>query len=210
MQKTIVLATRNKNKQRELQDLLKTTNWTVLSMQEFPDCPEIEEDGRTFLENAEKKALAVAAYTGLPCLADDSGLEVDALGNAPGVRSARYARGVGSTDEENTARVLDELRNTPDEKRTARFVCAAVIAVGEEILFSVLQNVEGVLTRAPIGANGFGYDPVFYYPPFQKTFAEVNAEEKNQVSHRARALKSVVEFLNAYNSDQKLLNNRVK
>jgi XTP/dITP diphosphohydrolase len=195
MDRTIVLATRNAKKQRELQQMLQGVNWSVLTLADFPACPEVIEDGRTFLENAAKKAVAVSHHTGHLTLADDSGLEVDALQGAPGVYSARYARGEDSTDEENLQKVLLELQETPDAQRTARFVCAAVLAKGNELLFSTQATVAGIITREKRGEGGFGYDPIFFYPPYGKTLAQVSAHEKHEVSHRGKALRQVVEFL---------------
>lgn len=193
--KNLLIATRNAKKQRELQDLLAEAGWTVVTLREFPDCPEVEEDGVTFLENAQKKAVFASKYTGLITLADDSGLAVDALNGAPGVFSARYARGEDSTDEENLQKVLREMKDVPEGNRTARFVCAAVLAEGDRVLFSTQQNVEGRLTFEAHGAGGFGYDPIFFYPPFGKTFAEVPIEAKHSVSHRGKALNEIVQFL---------------
>ncbi len=204
--KTILLATRNSKKQKELQDLLDGSKWKVLSMRDFPDCPDVEEDGETFLENAEKKAHAVSNYSGLITLADDSGLEVDALNKAPGVRSARYSNGDHSTDEGNIVRVLEELKMVPRIQRTARFVCAIVIAHRGDLLFTTQKTVEGIITDRPIGTNGFGYDPIFYYPPFGKTFAESAAEEKHAVSHRGKALREVTIFLKDFSPQNRTEN----
>ncbi|HOJ62474.1 MAG TPA: RdgB/HAM1 family non-canonical purine NTP pyrophosphatase [bacterium] len=192
---TLLLATRNLKKQKELQDLAAGLDWRILTLRDFPGCPEIIEDGNTFLQNATKKAVEISRHTGQLTLADDSGLEVEALGNAPGVYSARYARGEGSTDEENLRRVLMELGDTPEVRRAARFVCAAVIARGGEVCFSTVRSVEGRITSAPRGTNGFGYDPIFYYPPFGQTFAEIDTARKHSVSHRGQAMKAVIEFL---------------
>ncbi len=198
MEKKLLVATRNIKKQKELQELLNGSGWQVLALRDFPHCPDVEEDGDTFLENAAKKALAASEHSGLLALADDSGLEVNALENRPGVRSARYARGEGSTDQENLNQVLYEMKDVPDDQREARFVCAAVLAKDNEVVFETLEHVSGVLTRAERGDGGFGYDPIFFYPPFNKTFAEVPAEEKHKVSHRGKALRDVVMFLSDY------------
>jgi len=193
--KTLLLATRNAGKQKEMQELLRDAGWKVLSLRDFPDCPEVEETGHTFLDNARKKAQVVSEHSGLLALADDSGLEVDALGQAPGVFSARYARGESSTDEENINRVLAEMQGIPETERAARFVCAAVLARGDAVVFSTVQTVEGILTVASRGAGGFGYDPIFFYPPDQKTFAELSSLEKNGISHRGKAMREVIRFL---------------
>lgn len=198
----LLVATRNLKKQRELDELLANLNWDVLSLRDFPGCPEAVEDGETFIENAAIKAKVASQHSGLIALADDSGLEVDALGGKPGVYSARYARGEGSTDEENLIQVLQELKDVPPEERTGRFVCAVVIAQGAEILFQTRATVEGVITKAPRGKGGFGYDPIFYYPPFGKTLAEVTPDEKHGVSHRGQALRQSVNFLKALQSKE--------
>ncbi|MEW6235632.1 MAG: RdgB/HAM1 family non-canonical purine NTP pyrophosphatase [Candidatus Omnitrophota bacterium] len=197
MEKILLLATKNWEKLKELQELLDGSGWRVIALSDFPDCPDAVEDGKTFEENARIKAVAASTHTGLLTLADDSGLEVDALGLAPGIYSARYARGDDSTDEENTAKVLAEMKDVPDERRTARFVCAAVIARGEEILFTTRQTAEGFIAREPRGSGGFGYDPIFYYPSFGQNFAEVPPPKKHSVSHRGKALRAAVEFLQA-------------
>lgn len=195
MNQRLVLATRNQHKQREMQQLLAVSGWQVLSLLDFPDCPEVVEDGDTFLANAQKKAVAVSNHCGIYALADDSGLVVDALHGAPGVFSARYAKGEESTYSENNARILHELKDVPREQRTARFVCAAVLADGDHILFSTEQSVEGFIQTELSGTGGFGYDPLFFYPPYNKTLAEATAEEKNAVSHRGKSMSAVAEFL---------------
>jgi len=198
MEKILLLATKNRKKQKELQELLDDSGWRVIALSDFPDCPGAVENGRTFEENARIKAVAASTHTGLLTLADDSGLEVDALNQAPGIYSARYARGKNSTDEENTAKVLAEMKDVPGEQRTARFVCAAVIARGEEILFTTQQTVEGFIAREPRGSGGFGYDPIFYYPPIGQNFAEIPSEKKHSVSHRGKAMRAAVEFLETW------------
>lgn len=195
MNKTLVLATRNQNKQREMQQLLDGSGWQVLTLKDYPDCPEVIEDGRTFVENARKKAVEVSLHCGVMALADDSGLSVDALDGAPGVYSARYAKGEESTDADNNARVLSELEGVPREKRAGRFVCAAVLANGGDVLFSTEQTVEGIVQTELSGSGGFGYDPLFFYPPYNKTLAEATAEEKNAISHRGKAMRAVAAFL---------------
>ena len=195
MKNTLVLATRNTKKQKELQELVENLGFRILTLRDFPDCPEVVEDGNTFLENAQKKALAVANHTHCLALADDSGLEVVALGGKPGVYSARYARGEESTDDENLQKVLKELSDIPTASRTGRFVCAAVLAMENQVLFSTRQTVEGIITTESQGEGGFGYDPIFYYPPYGKTLAEVSSEEKHAVSHRGKAMREVMEFL---------------
>ncbi|MBN2327130.1 MAG: XTP/dITP diphosphatase [Candidatus Omnitrophica bacterium] len=195
MKENLVLATRNRKKQQEMEQLVDGLDLQILTLRDFPDCPEVIEDGATFVENARKKAVEVSLHTGEMALADDSGLEVDALDGAPGVYSARYARGEESTDEENTQKVLDELGNAPSSKRRGRFVCAAVLAKDGKVLFSTEQTVEGVIASEPKGKGGFGYDPIFYYPPYGKTLAEASPEEKHAVSHRGKALREVCAYL---------------
>lgn len=200
MEKRLLLATGNPKKQREMDELLQDFGWEVLTLKAFPDAPEVIEDGETFIANAIKKAVSASIHSGLPSLADDSGLEVDALGGKPGVYSARYARGEGSTDEENLQRVVDELAGVPEGQRTGRFVCAMAVAQGDTVLFETQRTVEGLLIDAPRGEGGFGYDPIFYYPPFEQTFAEVPAREKHAVSHRGQAMRDVVDFLTSHYS----------
>lgn len=196
MEKILLIATKNSKKQNEMEELLSEKGWTIKTLREFPDCSEAVEDGTTFIENARKKALHYARYTGLLTLADDSGLAVDALKGRPGVFSARYANGEGSADEDNLRKVLDEMKLVVEEQRTARFICAAVIANPDEVVFETQQHVEGFLTAEPFGKDGFGYDPIFYYPPYNKTFAEIPSAMKHSVSHRGKALAMVVIFLN--------------
>ncbi len=191
--KTLVIATRNRKKEKELNELLGGSGWEIRSLADWPEVPEVLEDGNTFLENARKKAIEVSTATGETALADDSGLAVDALDGAPGIYSARYSATEGklATDQGNIERLLQELKDVPDENRTARFVCAVVIAEKGEVLFETEQTVEGMITHEPRGTGGFGYDPVFFYPPFNATFGEVPIEEKHTVSHRSKALGEV-------------------
>lgn len=190
----IVLASKNKKKIEELRRILKDLDVELLSVNDFPHLEEVIEDGLTFDENALKKARYVSRQTGLPALADDSGLEVDALGGAPGVRSARYA-GEGATDEDNIKKLLQELQGVPLEKRNARFVCciALVFPNGQEYLF--WGDVRGKITETPKGNQGFGYDPVFMPEGFQITFAQMQSHEKDEISHRKKALDKLREFL---------------
>lgn len=166
-----------------------------LSLRDFPGLPEPVEDGESFAANARKKAVHFSSLTGLPVIADDSGLEVDALGGRPGVRSSRYA----STDPERITRLLRELEealaDNPSSGRTARFACAVCLVwPGREQLES-FGSVEGVILDEARGEGGFGYDPVFFYPPLQQTFAEIPAEIKNSISHRANALLELKKLL---------------
>jgi len=190
----VVIASRNRKKLEELKRILEGVDITILSVSDFPNLEEVVEDGLTFQENALKKARYVCQQTGLPALADDSGLEVEALGGAPGVRSARYA-GENATDEDNINKLLKELEGVPPEKRNAQFVCciALVFPDGQEHLF--WGYVKGKITETPQGDKGFGYDPVFIPDGFQLTFAQMQPHEKDKISHRKEALDKLREFL---------------
>lgn len=185
----IVLASRNKKKINEVLTLLKEhgmADISVLSLDDIGMTDEIEEDGTTFAENAIIKA-SVPASLGYIGIADDSGLAVDALGGAPGVYSARYA-GEPCDDEKNNQKLLSELANTPDEERTAQYVCAMACVFPDGRQFTVEGSCKGRILREYHGDGGFGYDPLFYYPGYQKTFAEITPEMKNRVSHRGKAI----------------------
>ena len=190
----IILATQNQGKVRELRELLVDEDIEVLSLLDIPDWEEVEENGVTFAENAALKAREAVRRTGLIALADDSGLEVDALDGAPGVYSARYA-GEPKDDERNIDKLLHLLEMIPENKRTARFRCALVMATpfGEEYLTE--GAVEGRILTQRRGSDGFGYDPVFYLPEFARTMAELTLTEKNTLSHRAQAFRKVVPML---------------
>lgn len=187
-----VLATRNQGKLREFQELLKGFPVELRSLNDFGPIPEVEEDGATFDENAYKKAHFTAKVLGLPAIADDSGLVVEALAGSPGVLSARYA-GPKATDQENIGKLLKDMSGA--ENRKAAFECVISIAVPSGPALTYEGRCEGEITHEPHGDEGFGYDPVFFYPPFGKTFAELSMEEKNRVSHRGRALANVAEEL---------------
>ena len=187
----IVLATRNRKKVEEIRRVMEGKGISFLTLDDFPDCPEVDEDRDSFQGNAGKKAEAVAHFCGLPALADDSGLVVDALGGAPGVYSARYA-GPEATDLSNAEKVLDGLRGVSGGKRSARFECVlAFVEPGKDTHY-YSGRVEGVIAAAPAGENGFGYDPVFIPADGdgQRTFAQMAAHEKDSMSHRGRALAS--------------------
>jgi XTP/dITP diphosphohydrolase len=190
----ILLATNNQGKVRELVKLLGDLPFNVLSLQDFPEIGEIEEDGETFADNALIKARTAAGISRLLTLADDSGLEVDALQGRPGVHSARFA-GEPKDDNANNAKLLELLRDVPSEQRTARFksVIAVVAPSGEEFLTE--GACEGVIGFAPKGTEGFGYDPLFFVIEFDKTFSELTLEEKNSISHRGKALRAALEIL---------------
>ncbi|MGM9613005.1 MAG: RdgB/HAM1 family non-canonical purine NTP pyrophosphatase [Butyricicoccus sp.] len=185
-----VLASHNKKKLRELSDILAGLGVEIVLLP--ADAPEPTEDGETFEENAHIKARAAAEFTGLPAVADDSGLCVDALDGAPGVWSARYS---GGGDEENNAKLLREMEAVPDGKRTARFVCAIACVLPDGREFTVRGACEGVITRALSGDGGFGYDPLFYVPEYGCTFGVLPADVKNRISHRAKALAAFAETL---------------
>ena len=185
----IVLATRNEGKIREMKSILSGLDVELLDYRDLPSMEQPAEEGETFLENALSKAKAVHAATGLPALADDSGIEVDALGGGPGVRSARYC-GEGLSDMERSQRLLEELRGVPDERRGARFRCVMVLypAPGTDGEALVTEGIfHGRIAARPSGDNGFGYDPVFFVPERGVTVAEMPDEEKNSTSHRYRA-----------------------
>ncbi len=185
---TIVIATRNRGKTSEIREILEGFPVLIKNLDDFGPIPEIEEDGASFEENAYKKASFAARVLGLPALADDSGLCVNALDGAPGIHSARFA-GENVTDAERCSKLLDLLKNVDD--RSAAFVCAISIAVPTGAALSYEGRCEGIIAETRSGENGFGYDPVFYYPPAAMTFAQMPAAEKNRVSHRGRALEEV-------------------
>jgi XTP/dITP diphosphohydrolase len=189
---TLVLATRNSHKLTELRRILSDAGVTVelLGIAAFPDVPDVPETGATFAENALTKARATAAATGLPAVADDSGLCVDALGGMPGVLSARWA-GRHGDDQANLDLVLAQLADVPDERRGAHFACAAVIALPGGRSRVAEGRLDGVLTRAPRGSNGFGYDPIFVPLGERRTTAEMSPAEKDAISHRGRALRAL-------------------
>ena len=182
----LVIATGNAGKIREFSALLADLGFSLKTLADFPGCPEVAEDADTFEANAAKKARAVAAYTGLAALADDSGLEVNALGGRPGVHSARYA-GEGATDAQRMSYLLTQLKDIAWEKRTARFRCVIAIAGPDGPVEICSGECPGIITSAPAGKHGFGYDPVFYLPEMGKTMAELTPAQKNLVSHRAQA-----------------------
>jgi XTP/dITP diphosphohydrolase len=185
MKQIIVLATRNKGKVEELREMLKDFPIDLKSLNDFGPIPEAVEDGATFDENAYKKALFTAKVLGLPAMADDSGLVVEALGGAPGVYSARYA-GEKATDGDNIKKLLAELAGQSD--RRAAFECVISLAVPSGPALTYEGRCEGEILETPRGESGFGYDPVFYSPELGKTFAEAGMAEKNTISHRGRAM----------------------
>jgi XTP/dITP diphosphohydrolase len=182
---TLVIATRNKGKTLEIKELLKGFPVEIKNLDDFGPIPHLEEDGDTFDENAYKKASFAARILGLPALADDSGLIVEALDGAPGIHSARYA-GEDATDEQRYFKLLDDMKGKSN--RNAAFECVISIAVPTGPALTYEARCEGLITTEPAGSNGFGYDPVFLYPPLNKTFAQITREEKNRISHRGKAL----------------------
>jgi len=193
----LVVATGNKGKLKEIREALSDMDVNVISVMDFPDAPEVEEDGDTFLENATKKAVETAKHTGMIALADDSGLVVDALEGRPGVYSARYA-GEDATDEMNNEKLLAEMEGVPDDKRTAWFVAVIVVATPEGEIITAEGKSGGTITHEPTGDKGFGYDPLFYNEKAGKTFAEMEGAEKLSVSHRGAALREMKKKLPAW------------
>jgi XTP/dITP diphosphohydrolase len=192
--KQLLIATSNEGKRAEIRILLSDLPFSLFDLRNFPAITPIAETGTTFVENASLKAIGYATQTGLLTLADDSGLEVDALGGAPGVLSARYT-GDSASDAERVEALLAALASVDESKRSARFVSAIVIADGREILNVSVGKCEGRIALAPRGAGGFGYDPVFIPNRCDLTFAELEPEIKNQISHRARALAATRSYL---------------
>jgi len=189
----VVLATKNRGKVRDFADIFDQTGLShriaLLDLSKFPGFPDIPEDGETFSENALIKARAAAEFTGCITIADDSGIVVDALDGAPGVYSARFA-GPDADDRSNNERLLEMMKDVPEEKRTATFRAAVAIVTPEGREAVVVGECQGYIAAAPLGAGGFGYDPLFYYPPLKKTYGQMTDNEKNQISHRRRAVEA--------------------
>ena len=185
----IVVATSNAHKVEEYRKLITDPRAELKSLADYPGVPGVEENGATFAENASIKALAACKYCDVPSFADDSGLEVEALGGRPGIHSSRYA----PTDAERIAKLLGELKGV--ENRRARFVCVIAIAINGEVIETFEGEVRGVIVDAPRGSDGFGYDPVFQPDGYTQTFGEMPQELKNQISHRANAYKKAMEFI---------------
>ena len=193
MKRQLVLATNNQDKVKELSRILSSDKWELRSLNEFAPDEEIEETGSTLMENALIKARAAYAISSLPSVADDTGLEVDTLNGAPGVRSSRFAHEKASYDE-NIQKLIHEMDGVPEEKRTAAFRCVAAYVDG-----TIEQSFEGLCPGRILserqGSSGFGYDPVFFVPEYGKTFAEMDSGEKNKISHRGLAFRKMAEFL---------------
>ena len=190
----LIFATGNENKMKEIRMILADCGYEILSMKEAGIDIDIVEDGKTFEENAMIKAKAISEVAGCVVLADDSGLEVDALDKAPGIYSARFMGEDTSYKIKNQA-IIDKLEGVPDEERTARFVCAIAAAFPDGRVETRRGTIEGRIGYEESGENGFGYDPIFYVPEFGKTTAELSPEEKNQISHRGKALTMIKEVL---------------
>jgi XTP/dITP diphosphohydrolase len=199
--KQLLLATRNQHKKRELQELLSGMPVDILTLEDIGPMAEVEEDGSTFEANAVKKACAIAKSSGILSLADDSGLEVDALQGEPGVLSARFA-GEEASDEANNRKLLRLLESIPDNKSTARFVCVIAICNPPSEVTTVRGECAGKITRSPAGSGGFGYDPLFIPCGYNLTFAQLSAAEKNKISHRSVALKKALPVLTKYLTDE--------
>jgi len=198
----IVIATKNRGKIQEMKSLFKRylphiKNIELIPLSYFPELPEIEETGSTFYENAKIKALAAANFSGLLSIGDDSGLEVDALNNAPGIYSARFA-GENASDEINNNLLLEKLKGFQRESRTARFVCNLAIALPENLIGVFEGTCHGTIGNSPRGGNGFGYDPLFIRTDSGKSFAELSTEIKNRISHRARAFEKAAVVVERY------------
>jgi len=189
--KKVVLATGNPGKLREMRAMLQNMPWDIVPQSEF-DCPDAIEDGLSFVENAIKKARHACVFTGLPAIADDSGLEVDTLLGAPGIYSARYS-GEGASDEQNLQKLLLTLKDVPEEKRSARFRCV-IVYMRHELDPSPMiceGSWDGRIMEQKHGENGFGYDPIFYVPEHDCSSAQLSAEQKNAISHRGQALRAL-------------------
>lgn len=200
--RSILLSTRNGGKIREIREVLQPLGISAGGLEDFEHVPEPEETGLTFAANARQKALYYAQVTGQICLADDSGLEVDALDGRPGVYSARYAAdrcpataSRAEIDAANNAKLLAELADVPEHLRTARFVCHLALAKGDKVLLETFDTIEGRIGYEPRGQNGFGYDPLFFYPPLGCTTAELPQGKKNLVSHRGKAVRTFAAML---------------
>ncbi len=190
----LVIATRNMGKVKEIQQRLNEYPLTIESLQDYPQIPEIEENGKTFSDNSILKATAVLNYTNLPALADDSGLEIDYLGGMPGLYSSRWGR----NDQERIERVLKELEGVPELQRKARFVCVMSLAIPGNRVFATQGVCSGKITFSPQGSSGFGYDPIFIPDGYDITFSKMGKKLKNKISHRAIALDKIIPRIIAY------------
>jgi XTP/dITP diphosphohydrolase len=198
MTKEILIATKNKNKFIEINTILAALDIKLRSLSEYNNAPDVIEDKDSFIENAAKKAVEYSKFTGLPALADDSGLEVDVLGGKPGIYSARYA-GEEQNDKKNIDKLLNLLSDIPLDKRAAQFKCLVVLAKGDNILATAEGVSKGRLTYSPSGEHGFGYDPIFIPQGYDKTFAEIGPEIKDKISHRFIAFSKMAEIIKEKN-----------
>lgn len=198
----LLIATTNRHKVREITQLLAGAPIELVTLDRWPALPAPEETGRTFEENARAKAHYYARATGELTVAEDSGLEIDALGGAPGVESARYG-GVETTYRDKFVLIYDALRSRGAADSAARFACALALASPDRILFETRGTIEGRIAPAPSGAGGFGYDPIFFYPPYGHTLAEASPEQKAAVSHRGQAFRALRRFLQLSDSEQR-------
>ncbi|MGB2783810.1 MAG: XTP/dITP diphosphatase [Atribacterota bacterium] len=192
----VLIATNNLGKVKEINDILDDPKIKILTIKDFPHLPRIEEDGKTYQENAFKKAKNISEYTGKICLADDSGLEIDYLKGKPGIYSSRW----GNSDEERINKVLKLLENVPIDKRKAKFVCAAVLFFPDGKTYIVKEECNGSIEFKAKGEHGFGYDPIFLVPEYDKTFAELGDKIKNQISHRGKAMRKIGNIINELKS----------
>lgn len=188
----ILIATNNAGKIKEIKDMLVDSKINILTINDFPHLPKIKEDGKTFQENALKKACQISQYTGKICLSDDSGLEIDYLKGEPGIYSARW----GNSDEDRINKVLKLLENVPKDKRNAKFVCVLVLAFPDGRKYMVKEECKGKISFSPRGKFGFGYDPIFLIPEYNQTFAELGQKIKNKISHRGKALRRMIKVIN--------------
>lgn len=192
--KELVIATTNKGKLREIRELLADFDVKVTSLADYPHAPVVEEDGKTFAQNALKKAATIALYTGKLTVGEDSGLEVKALGNRPGIYSARFS-GEGATDRKNNLKLLRSLKGVPLKKRNARYRCCAALVDGKRIIEVVNGSCSGLIGFRSKGKNGFGYDPLFLLPQYDQTFGQLDPAIKAKISHRAKAFKKLRKVL---------------
>ncbi|KRN89024.1 XTP/dITP diphosphatase [Ligilactobacillus ceti] len=192
----LVIATNNPGKAREFKEIFGAKGFSVKTLADFPNIPEIIEDGTTFAENALKKAQTLSDILQVPVLADDSGLVVDALNGEPGIYSARYAK--DHDDQANNLKLLNNLKDIPQEQRQAHFHCSMVVTAPNKQPLIVEGNVYGYILNEAQGENGFGYDPLFYYPEFKKTFANLTMAEKNSISHRGRAVQALLTYFDQW------------
>jgi len=206
--KTLVIATKNQGKFLEFKKMLQPAKFSIISLHEFPDI-DMKETGSTFDENALIKATTVCQKIGLPTLADDSGLQVDILNGEPGVFTARYA-GEHATDKENIEKLLKNLSGVPLDKRQAQFVCSLALVFPDGKTFLEQGTLEGLIALSPRGTGGFGYDPVFLVPEINKTFAELSANEKNNISHRAKAVEKIKKHLFKHMQEEEVENRRIE